>query len=97
MYTLISVPFEWKLGLVLGMAKSILLGVAVVMATVTLSIIAEVIVFFVSSRATTPPGVEVGIDLVTIAKERLCTPTGLITGAVIFTLTILLSTRRGTQ
>ena len=86
-----------NLGLVLGMAKSILLGVAVVLATVTLCMIAEVIVFFVSPGATAPPGMEVGIDLVTIAKERLWTPTGLITAAVIFTLTILLSTRRGTQ
>jgi hypothetical protein len=34
---------------------------------------------------------------VTIAKERLLTPTGLIAAAVIFTLTILLTIRRGTQ
>jgi hypothetical protein len=81
------------------MAKSILFGVAVVLATATLSIIAEVLIFFVSPSpgATAPPGTEVGIDLVTLAKERLYTPTGLITAAVIFTLTILLSTRRRTQ
>lgn len=56
------------------MAKTILLGVAVVLATVTLSIIAEVIVFFVSPGATAPPGIEVGIDLVTIAKESCVLP-----------------------
>jgi len=80
------------------MAKSIMLGVAIVLATATLSIIAEVIVFFVSPPgAPAPPGTEFGIDLVTIAKERLLTPTGLIAAAVIFTLTILLTIRRGTQ
>jgi hypothetical protein len=79
--------------------KNILLGVGVVLATATLAIIAEVIAFFVSlpPEATASPGTEVGIDLVVLAKEKLFTPTGLITGAVIFTLTILLSTRRGTQ
>jgi len=87
-----------NLGLVLGMAKNILLGMAIVLATAALSIIAEVIVFFVSPPGPpAPPGTEFGIDLVTIAKERLLTPTGLVAAAVIFTVTILLTTRRGTQ
>jgi hypothetical protein len=87
------------LGLDLGIVKNILLGVGVVLATATLAIIAEIIAFFVSlpPPATGSPSTEVGIDLVVLAKEKLFTPTGLITGAVIFTLTILLSTRRGTQ
>lgn len=85
------------MGLDLGMAKSILLGVGVVLATATLAIIAEIIAFCVSLPPAATDSTEVGIDLVVLAKEKLFTPTGLITGAVIFTLTILLSTRRGTQ
>lgn len=82
------------------MAKSILLGVGAVLATAVLSIIVEVIVFFVSlpPSATGQPGApEVGIDLAALAKEKLCTPTGLTAAAVIFALTVLLSTRRGTR
>jgi hypothetical protein len=78
------------------MAKSILLGAAAVLATAVLSIIAEVIAFFVSP-STGSPGTEVGIDLVTLAKERLYTPTGLVAAAVIFTLAVLLTIRRRTQ
>lgn len=78
------------------MAKSIVLGAAAVSATAVLSIIAEVIAFFVSP-STGPPGKEVGIDLVTLAKERLYTPTGLVAAAAIFTLTVLLTIRRRTS
>ncbi|MGB8542495.1 MAG: hypothetical protein WCD49_12745 [Candidatus Acidiferrales bacterium] len=80
------------------MTKSILLGLGAVFVTATLAIIAEIIAFFVSQTpATGSPSSEVGIDLVVLAKEKLFTPTGLIAGAVIFTLTILLSARRGNQ
>jgi hypothetical protein len=78
------------------MAKSILLGLAAVFATAVLSVVAEVIVFFLSASPdpNRPPGTEVGIDLITVAKERLYTPTGLVAALVIFVLTIILSTRR---
>jgi hypothetical protein len=88
-----------NLGLDLGMTKSILLGLGAVLVTATLAIIAEIIAFFAGQppAATGSPNSEVGIDLVVLAKEKLFTPTGHMAGAVIFTLTILVSTRRGTQ
>lgn len=84
----------------MGMAKSILLGVAAVLATALLCIIAEVIVFFVSLSPGAngqQPEAQVGIDLVTLAKERMYTPTGLTAAVVIFALSVLLSSRRGIQ
>jgi hypothetical protein len=77
------------------MAKSILLGLAAVFATAVLSIVAEVIVFFV--HLSPSPGAEVGVDLLILAKQKLCTPTGFIAAAVIFALAVLLSIRRGTR
>jgi hypothetical protein len=72
------------------MAKSILLGLAAVFATAVVSTFAESLVFL-HHLPRDPLGREVGVDLVTLGKDKLYTPTGIVAAAVIFALAVLLS------
>jgi hypothetical protein len=72
------------------MAKNIALGLAAVIATAVVSTFAEAIVFL-HHLPPDPLGREVGVDLVTLGKDKLCTPTGIVAAVVIFALAVLLS------
>jgi hypothetical protein len=78
-------------------AKCVLLGLVAVLATAVLALVAEIILIVLGwslGSGKQQPAMSLGIDVVSLLKNRLLTPTGLTAAAVIFVLTVLLGTRR---
>jgi hypothetical protein len=81
-------------------AKSIILGLLVVLGTAVAGTLAEILVFAMEwfrSPERTPGHAEFGVDIVTLFRDRFMTPAALTGAVVIFVLAVLLASRRSTQ
>jgi hypothetical protein len=75
-----------------------LVGLLGVLATAILAVVVEITVILVRwsySSTRSIPGMSLGIDVVSIVRNRLLTPTGLTAGGVVFVLIFLLRRCRG--
>jgi hypothetical protein len=76
----------------LEVLKAVLVGLAVVLGTAVVVIVSEVVVTVIRLPRQSPE-MSYGIDILSVTKQSLLTPTGLIAAAVIFVLTVLLMRR----